>query len=195
MLVLKKEKVYVPKNEELRVEIIWWHHDVLAVEHGGRWKTVELVTRNYWWPGVTKDVGRYVERCDLCQRMKNRIEKVVGKLKLGEVSEKPWTHILVDFITKLPIVAGKDAILVVCDRLSKIMHFIATTEGTTAEGLAKLFRDNVWRLYGLPESVVLDRGLQFSAGLTKELNRMLCIKMKLLIAFHPQIDRQTECIN
>ena len=65
---------------------------------------------------------------------------MVGKLKLGEVPEKLWTHILVDFITKLPIV---DAILVVCDRLSKMMHFVAATEGITVEGLARLFRDNV----------------------------------------------------
>ena len=62
-----------------------------------------------------------------------------------------------DFITKLPIVARKDVILVVCDQLSKTMHFVATTEGTLAEGLARLFRDNMWKLYGLPESVVLDR--------------------------------------
>ena len=73
------------------------------------------------------------------------------------------------------MVAGKDAILIVCDRLSKMIHFIATTEGTTAKGLARLFRDNVWRLHGLPESVVSDRELQFAAELTKELNRMLGI--------------------
>ena len=60
--------------------------------------------------------------------MKNRTEEVAGKLKLEEVPEKPWTHISVDFITKLLIVAGKDAILVVCNRLSKIIHFIATME-------------------------------------------------------------------
>jgi len=90
--------------------------------------------------------------------MKNRTEKVVEKLKLGEVLEKLWTYISVDFITKLPIVAGKDAILVVCDRLSKIIHFIAITEGMTVEGLAKFFRDRIWRLHGLPESVVSDRG-------------------------------------
>jgi len=75
--------------------------------------------------------------------MKNRTEEVAGKLKLGEVPEKPWTHISVDFITKLPIVAGKDVILVVCDKLSKMTHFVVTIEGTMAEGLAKLFRDNV----------------------------------------------------
>ena len=70
-LVLKEGKVYVPKDEELRVEIIWLHHDVPAVGHGGRWKMVELVMRNYWWLGVTRDVGKYMEGCDLCQRMKN----------------------------------------------------------------------------------------------------------------------------
>jgi len=104
---------------------------------------VELVTRNYWWPGITREVEWYVEECDLCQQMKNQTEEVAGKLKLGEVPEKPWTYISVDFITKLPIVVGKDAILVVCNRLSKMTHFIATTEGMTVEGLVRLFRDNV----------------------------------------------------
>ncbi len=79
-------------------------------------------------------------------------------------------YLIVDFITKLPVVAGKDTILVVCNRLSKMMHFVAITEGTSAEDLARLFRDNMWKLHRLPESVVLDRGPQFVAELTKELN-------------------------
>ena len=141
--MLKEGKIYIPKDKELRVEIIRLHHNVPAVGHGGKWKTVELVTRNYWLPGVTREVEQYIERYDLCQRMKNRTEEVAGKLKLGEVLEKLWIHILVDFITKLPIAAEKDAILVVCDRLSKMMHFVATMEGTMAEGLARLFRDNM----------------------------------------------------
>ena len=156
---------------------------------------MELVTRNYWWLGVTRDVGKYVEGCDLCQRMKNRTEEPAGKLKLSEVPQKTWSHLTVDFITKLPVVAGKDAILVVCDRLSKMTHFVATMEETSAEGLARLFWDNVWKLHGLPESVVLDRGPQFAAELTKELNRMLGIKTKLSTVFHPQTDGQTERMN
>ena len=102
---------------------------------------------------------------------------------------------MVDFITKLPVVAGKDVILVVCDRLSKMTHFITITEGMTAEGLARLFRDNVWRLHGLLESVVLDKRPQFVVELTKELNKMLGIQMKLSTAFHPQTDGQTEHMN
>ena len=191
-LVLKEGKVYVLRDEELRTEVIQLHHEVLAAGHGGRWKTVELVTRNYWWLGVTRDIGKYVKECDLCQRMKNKTEEPVGKLKLSEVPQKTWTHLTVDFITKLLVVVGKDAILVVCDRLSKMTHFVATIEGTSAEGLARLFRNNVWKLHGLLESVVSDRGPQFAAELTKELNRMLGIKTKLSTAFHLQTDGQTE---
>ena len=142
-----------------------------------------------------RDVGRYVEECDLCQRMKNRMEEVAGKLKLSGVSEKLWTHLMVDFIMKLLIVARKDAILVVCNRLSKMMHFVAIIEEMSVEGLVRLFRDNVWKLHGLPESIVSDRGPQFAAELTKELNRMLGIETRLSIAFYPQTDGQTEWMN
>ena len=146
---------------------------------------MELVTRNYWWPGVTRDIGRYVEGCDIYQRMKNRIEKITGKLKLSEVLERLWTYLMVDFIMKLPVVAERDTILVVCDRLTKITHFVATTEEMLVEGLARLFRDNVWKLHELPESMISDRGPQFVAEMTRELNRMLGIETKLLTTFHP----------
>jgi len=66
-----------------------------------------LVMRNYWWPGVMINVGKYVKGCNMCQRMKNRMEVPAEKLKLSEVLEKLWTHLIVDFITKLPLVAGK----------------------------------------------------------------------------------------
>jgi len=124
--------------------------------------------------------------------MKNRMEEVAGKLKLSEVPEKPWTHLTVDFITKLPVVAGKDVILVVYDRLSKMTHFVATTEETSAEELARLFQDNIWKLHGLPESVVSDKEPQFAAELTRELNRILGIETRLSTVFHPQTDGQTE---
>ena len=79
----------------------------------------------------------------------------------NSVPEKPWVHISVDFITKLLLVQGYNSILVVVDRLTKIVYFILTTEKISAEGLARLFRDNVWKLHGLPESIISDRGPQF----------------------------------
>jgi len=194
-LVLKEGRVYVPKDEKLREEIIRLHHDTPMAGHGEQWKMIELVTRNYWWPGMTKEVKQYVEGCDQCQRMKNRAEMLAGKLRPNQIPEKPWQHISVDFITKLPVSKGHNLILVVCDRFSKMSHFVATTEKTTAEGLARLFRDNVWKLHGLPESVILDRGPQFVAELTRELNKMLGIETMLSTAYHPETDGQKERTN
>jgi len=191
--VLKEGKVYVLRDKELRVKII--HHNILVVRHRERCKMTELVTRNYWWLEVMRDVEKYIDDCNMCQRMKNRTEVLAGKLKLSEVLEKPWIYLMVDFITKLLLVAGKDAILVVCDRLSKIMYFVTTIEGTLAEGLVRLFRDNMWKLYRLLESMVSDREPQFTAELMKELNRMLGIEIKLLTSFHPQTDGQIKQMN
>ena len=86
---------------------------------------------------------------------------------------------------------GHNLILVVCDRFSKMFHFVVTTEKMTVEGLVRLFRNNMWKLHGLPESVILDRKPQFAAGLTKELNKMLRIETKLSTAYYLQTDGQT----
>jgi len=105
------------------------------------------------------------------------------------IPKKPWMHISADFITKLPLAQGYNSILVVVDRLTKMVHFIPTIERTLAEGLVRLFRDNVWKLYELPKSIISDRGPQFIAELIRELNRMLEIESKISIVFHPQTNR------
>jgi len=113
----------------------------------------------------------------------------------NSILEKPWMHISADFITKLPLVQGYDSILVVVDRLTKMVYFIPTTEKISAEELARLFRDNMWKLHGLPESIISDRKPQFMAELMRELNQMLGIESKMSTAFHPQTDGQTERVN
>ena len=141
--MLKEGKVYVPKNKKLRAEVIRLHHSMPVGEHGGQWKTAELVTRNFWWLGITREVKRYMEECDACQRNKNQTQPPTGKLMLNSVSERAWTYISADFITKLPLVQGYDSILVVVDRFTKMAHFIPTIEKTSAERLVQLFRNNI----------------------------------------------------
>jgi len=99
-----------------------------------------------------------MEGYDACQHNQNWTQASAGKLMPNSIPEKPWSHISADFITKLPLAQEYDSILVVVDRLTKMVHFIPTTEKTTAGGLARLFRDNVWKLHGLPESIISDRG-------------------------------------
>jgi len=119
----------------------------------------------------------------------------VGKLMPNAILEKPWSYISADFITKLPLAQGYNAILVVCDCFSKMAYFIVTTEKTLAEELVKLFQDHIWKLHGFPESIISDRGVQFATGIIKELNNLLEIQTKLSTAYHPQTDGQMERIN
>jgi len=88
-LMLRDRKVYVPKDEKLRVEVIRLHYDTLVGGHGRQWKTTKLVTRNFWWLGVMKEVKKYVEGCDICQRNKNQTKVSAGKLMPNAVLAKP----------------------------------------------------------------------------------------------------------
>ena len=88
-------------------------------------------------------MGEYIDSYDMYQKIKNRIEVLVEKLKLSKILEKLWTCLIVNFITKLPLVVRKDIILVVYDRLSKMIYFMVTREGTLVERLVWLFRDNI----------------------------------------------------
>ena len=107
---------------------------------------------------MIREIAKYVEGCDLCQRHKNRAEALASKLMPNSIPEKPWRHNSADFIVKLPLAQGYDAILVVYNRLTKMAHFIPTTEKTSAAELAQLFRDHIWKLHGLLESIISDRG-------------------------------------
>ena len=138
---------------------------------------------------------QYVEGYNSCQRNKNCTEQPAGKLMPNLIPERPCMHLSADFITKLLLAQGYNSILVVVNRLTKMVHFIFTIEKMLAERLARLFRDNMWKLHRLPKSIISDRGPQFAAELMRELNRMLGIKSKMSMVFHPQIDEQMERVN
>jgi len=123
------------------------------------------------------------------------MQSLAEKLMPNLIPEKAWSYISTDFITKLPLTQGYNAILVVINRFTKIGYFIPTTEMTRAKGLARLFRDNVWKLHGLLDSIILDREPQFAVDIMKELNCILGIETKLLTVFHPQTDGQTKRMN
>ena len=101
----------------------------------------------------------------------------------------------VDLIGELPESNGYNAICVFVDRFSKQIHVIPTHTTLTAEGMAKLYRDNVFRLHGLPRKFIHDRGTQFEAKSMKDLYRLLGIEGNPSTAYHPQTDGQTERIN
>ena len=114
------------KNEKLRMEIIQLYHNIPVARHEGRQKTIQLVMRNYQQPRITKYIRKYIDGYNMCLRMKNHTKILVEKLMANKISERPQTYLIVDFITKLPLVARKDTILVVCCQSCKywtLFHF------------------------------------------------------------------------
>src|SRR4051794_19521962 len=100
-----------------------------------------------------------------------------------------------DFITDLPPSATFDAIRVVVDRLTKMVHFIPYRKSISGEETAKLFLDNMYRYHGLPDDIISDRGSQFISRFWRSLFEILKVDIKLSSAFHPQTDGQTERVN
>ena len=193
-LLLYRGKVYIPKdpNMELRHQIIQMHHDLPMAGHPGRWKTYELISRNYWWPGLTNDVKKYVSGCNICQQMKNRPQQPYGPLIPNPVPAEPWDIITIDLITQLPESDGYNAICVVVDRLTKRAHFFSITNEFSAKDLADLLYERIWTLHGLPLQIISDRGTQFAAELFQEWCKRLGIESSMSTAYHPQTDEQTE---
>ena len=127
--------------------------------------------------------------------MKSFPEKPAGKPRPNEATSASWKDITTDFITGLPEAQGYDTLFITCCHHTKQAHVIPTTMETSTRGLAALFRDHVWKLYGLRETTLSDRGPQFAAKFMKELNNILGIKTKLFMAYHLQTDGQTEQVN
>ena len=196
-LLLFRGHVYIPKDkdESLRRRIVQIHHDLPSAGHPGRWKTYELVSRNYWWPGMSVFIKKYVAGCDICQRMKNRPQQPYGPLQPNPVPGEPWEIITVDLITQLPESLGHNAILVVVCRLTKRAHFFAITNEFSAKDLAKIMHERIYPLHGLPLQIISDRGTQFAAELFQEWCSLLGIQSAMSTAYHPQTDGQTERVN
>jgi len=190
-----RDKIYVPWNADLQRRVVSLCHDTKVTGHPGCWKTLELVSRDYWWPQMSRYIGQYISTCDLCLRTKPIRQAPVGELHPLRIPDSQWDTLSVDFVVELPLSSGHDAVITVVDSVSKQVHFIPTHTTVTAEGAARLFLHQVWKLHGLPTCVVSDRGPQFVACFTRELYRLLGIKLASSTAWYPQTDGQTERIN
>ena len=163
--------LYVPNDESLYQTIIHALHNHPAAGHPGRAATYELVSRNYWWPGMRKTIARYLANCDTCARIKPVRHAPYGLLKPMPVPLVRWSSVSMDFITGLPESKppgsendrGFNAILVIVDRLIKMAHYIPTRKDMNSEQVVRLYFDNIFLLHSLPDSIISDRGTQFTS--------------------------------
>jgi hypothetical protein len=194
-LVTYKDRIYIPADPRLRTDIIREHHDTVAAGHPGRYKTQELITRDYWWPYMQGQIHKYIAGCAFCQRTKPRREKPHNPLHPHKIPSQPWEHISIDLITGLPESNGFNAILVIVNRFSKMILLVAICDTLTSFQTAEIYRDHVWSKHRLPKKIISNRGPQFATQFMKDLHKLIGIETNLSTAFHPQTDRQTERIN
>ncbi|KAI7948528.1 hypothetical protein MJO29_010193 [Puccinia striiformis f. sp. tritici] len=188
-----RHRVFVPSG--VRDQIIKTYHEGPMIGHPGIARTLSLLLRTFDWPSIRKDVISFVSSCNSCQRVKSARQSPVGTLQSFPIPSRPWDVIGMDFITKLPKSGNFDSILVVIDHLSKATHFIPCKEAMSASELAKLFRREIFRLHGLPDRIISDRGTTFTCEFWQAFMKLLNIKSATSTAYHPQTDGQTERMN
>lgn len=193
-LLYFEERLYIPKGPT-RLRVLQSRHDFPAAGHFGYNKTLELISRDFWWPQMWKDVKEFVTSCDICSRSKNPRHRPYGLLQPLPIPHRPWSSVSMDFITDLPLSNSFDSIFVVVDRLTKMAHFIPCKKTSSSEDTARFFLDNIYRYHGLPDDIISDRGTQFVSKFWKSLFEILKVDIKLSSAFHPQTDGQTERVN
>src|SRR5260221_7068942 len=156
---------------------------------------LELVLWNYWWPGLSRYITKFVAGCDACNWTKTFPMQKVGKLIPNKVPDQCWQVISVDMIGELPASKGYNAVLVVVDCLSKRIHAIPTVTSLDSVRVTRLFLEHIWHHHGLPEEVISDCGSTFISNFSRELAALLGVKLTPSTSYHPQTDGQTECMN
>ena len=191
-----KGRLCIPKDPELRNQIMSEAHSTPYSVHPGATKMYKDLKEHFWWAGMKGDVAKYVAKCLICQKIKAEHQRPGGELQPIEVPEWKWEQITMDFIVGLPkTTKSHDAIWVIVDRLTKSAHFIPIKMTHSLEQLAELYVREVVRLHGVPKAIISDRDARFTSKFWKSVQQAMGTKLNFSTAFHPQTDGQTERTN
>jgi transposase InsO family protein len=170
-------------------------HDSPMGGHSGFPVTYRRIKQLFAWKGMKTLVKTYVAQCVVCQQSKPDRSRYPGLLEPMPVPEQSWQVISMDFVEGLPRSHNADTILVVVDTFSKYAHFLPLLHPYTALKVAQLFVDSVYKLHGMPSSIISDRNKIFTSKLWQELFRLSGTTLKMSSSYHPQTDGQTERVN
>ena len=190
-----KDRLYIAESA--------WQDSILTIYasetcgHGGVFHTLNLVQRDYWWPGMTTYICKYVADYVICQANKVNTHPTVPALSsLSSDYTHPFQQVSVDLITNLPPSGSFDSIMIIVDHgLIKGVIFCPCNKTIDAVGVAKLFFLHVFCHYGLHDKCISDQGPQFALAFARELACLLKYDLKLSFTSHTQTDGETESVN
>lgn len=191
-----KKKVYVPNQSSIKEKILDEYHRSPYAGHPGYQKLITSLQKEYHWLGMKRDAVEYLVRCLECQQVKAEHQHPAGLLQPLPIPEWKWETITMDFITGLPkSKKNNDSIMVVVDKLSKSAHFIPVQSTYRAAQIANVFMQNIFKLHGLPKTIISDRDVKFTSVFWRTLFERLGTQLNFSTAYHPQIDGQNERVN
>jgi hypothetical protein len=191
-----KDRIVVPKNVDIRQQILDEAHLSRYSIHPRSTKMYQDLKQHYWWTKMKIEIGRYVARCDTCRRVKAVHMKTAGPLQSLPIPTWKWEDISMDFIVGLPKTAkGFDSIWVIIDRLTKIAHFLPVKTKYPVVAYTELYIACILSLHGVQKMIVSDRGPQLISKFWEELHKSLGTKLLHSSAYHPQTSEQTERVN
>jgi transposase InsO family protein len=194
-LIKFKQRIWVGANPQLQLQIMSALHDALFGGHSGFPVTYRHIKQLFAWKHMKTDIKTYVSQCQTCQQAKPDRTGYVGLLQPLPVPSSAWQSISMDFVEGLPRSHNKNCILVVVDRFTKYSHFIPLSHPFSAAVVVKAFFDTVYRLHGLPDSIISDRDKVFTSNFWKELFKPTKVTLSMSSSYHPQTDGQTERVN
>jgi hypothetical protein len=160
-LIYYKGQIFLVLESAFKAKVLQACHDSPMASHQGIGKTYKQVRERLSWKGLKEDVMRHVNECSTCQENKDEHTHPAGLLQPLPMPEHKWKSISMDFITGLPKVQGKDWIFIVVDRLTKFAHFFSIAIYFSATQVAKLFFREIFKLHGLPKTIVSDMDSRF----------------------------------
>ena len=187
------ERLFVPPPA--RAPVLQWGHSSKLACHPGVHRTLSPIRQHFWWPSMATDTRKFIAACSVCARNKPSHRPPAGLLQPLPIPPRPWSHIAVDFVTGLPPSEGNNTILTVVDRFSKAVHFIPLPKLPTALETSDLLVQHVFRLHGIPQDIVSDRGPQFTSRVWAAFCQALGASVSLTSGYHPQSNGQTERAN
>jgi hypothetical protein len=161
--------LYLSKQSNLKSTVLSELHATPTTGHYGFTKTYDRVKHSFFWDGMKQDIHNFVAECDMCQHNKGETIKLLGTLQPLSIPPAIWKDISMDFITSLTKLGNKSIIMVVFDRLSKYAHFCTLQHPFTTSMVAQIFMDQVFKLHGMPHSIVSDRDPTFTKNFWQEL--------------------------
>jgi len=196
-LLCYKNRWCIPKDVALKPIIMEPEHDSGMAGHFRTYKTIGRVRANFYWPKMDEQITEYVrsESCDICEHTKVIRHKKYWLLESIDVPMRPWTSISIDFIVGLLRSEGYTKICVVMDRLTRMAHFIPRKTQEHIKELALIFLKEIWRLHGLPETIISDRDTRFTSKFWMSRMQLSQVKLNVSTTFHPESERQTERVN